>query len=157
VPRESEPYVQTSIPTWVSPVKDAQSGRWITSHVINQDIVAWAGQGRITDRTQENLGASDRGVALLRRKLFEDIEAVQEGRDPKGLIREPAINHRVVLPSDSRDFFQNGLALQDYLRHPKWGRLLNHFIFHAGQPEWVQQAHEAATGVKIQPINVIDL
>ena len=157
VPREAEPYVQTSIPTWVSPIKEAQSGRWITSHVINQDIVAWAGQGRITDRTQENLGASDRGVALLRRKLFEDIEAVQEGRDPKGLIRNPAINHRVVLPSDSRDFFQNGLALQDYLSHPKWGRLLNHFIFHAGQPEWVQQAHEAATGVKIQPINVIDL
>jgi 5,5'-dehydrodivanillate O-demethylase len=157
VPREAEPYVQTSIPTWVSPIKEARSGRWITSHVINQDIVAWAGQGRITDRTQENLGASDRGVALLRRKLFEDIEAVQEGRDPKGLIRNPAINHRVVLPSDSRDFFQNGLALQDYLSHPKWGRLLNHFIFHAGQPEWVQQAHEAATGVKIQPINVIDL
>lgn len=157
VPRESEPYVQTSIPTWVSPIKDAQSGRWITSHVINQDIVAWAGQGRITDRTQENLGASDRGVALLRRKLFDDIEAVQAGRDPKGLIRDPALNHQVVLPSDSRDFFQNSLPLQDYQRHPKWARLLNHFIFHAGQPEWVQQAHEAATGVKIQPIDVIDL
>ncbi len=82
---------------------------------------------------------------------------VYMGPDPKGLIRDPTINHRVVLPSDSRDFFQNGLVLKDYLRHPKWARLLNHFIFHAGQPKWVQQAHEAATGVKIQPINVIDL
>jgi phenylpropionate dioxygenase-like ring-hydroxylating dioxygenase large terminal subunit len=82
---------------------------------------------------------------------------VNMGPDPKSLIRDPAINHRVVLPSDSRDFFQNGLVPKDRLRHPKWGRLLNHFIFHAGQQEKGQQAHEAATGVKIQPINVIDL
>lgn len=157
VPCEAEPYQQTIIPTWVSPIRDAVTGRWITSHVINQDIVAWAGQGRITDRTQENLGASDRGVAMLRRQLFEDIESVREGRDPKGLIRDPAANHQVVLPSDSRDFFMNGLPLQDYQRHPKWNRLLNHFIFHAGQPEWVQQAHEAATSVKIQPMDALDL
>lgn len=157
VPREAEPFVQTSIPTWVSPIVDEHTGRWITSHVINQDIVAWAGQGRITDRSKENLGASDRGVAMLRRQLFADIEAVREGRDPKGLIRDPAANSQVVLPSDSRDFFENGLPLQDYQRHPKWNRLLNHFIFHAGQPEWVQEAHEAATGVKIQPMNALDL
>jgi len=41
-------------------------GRWITSHVINQDIVAWVGQGRIADRTKESLGASDRGISLIR-------------------------------------------------------------------------------------------
>ena len=156
VPREREPYVQTSIPTWTSPIHDA-AGRWITSHVINQDIVAWAGQGRIADRTLENLGASDLGIAMLRRRLFEDIDAVKAGCDPKGVQRDPAHNHRVVLPSDSRDFFQNGLPLADYQRHPKWARLLNHFIFHAGQPEWVQNAHAEATGVSIQPISVIDL
>ena len=156
VPREREPYVQSSIPTWTSPIQD-DSGRWITSHVINQDIVAWVGQGRIADRTQENLGASDRGIALLRRRLFEDIDAVQAGRDPKGVLRDADANQRVFLPSDSRDFFQNGLPLADYQRHPKWARLLNHFIFHAGQPEWVQQAHAEATGVPIEPISVIDL
>jgi 5,5'-dehydrodivanillate O-demethylase oxygenase subunit len=37
------------------------------------------------------------------------------------------------------------------------GPALNHFIFHAGQPEWVQHAHAEATGVAIQPISVIDL
>jgi len=52
VPREAEPFVQTSIPTWHSPIRDAATGRWITSHVINQDIVAWVGQGRIADRTR---------------------------------------------------------------------------------------------------------
>ncbi len=156
VPREREPYVQSSIPTWTSPIQD-NTGRWITSHVINQDIVAWVGQGRIADRTQENLGASDLGIAMLRRRLLEDIDAVQAGRDPKGVLRDGQSNQRVFLPSDSRDFFQNGLPLADYQRHPKWARLLNHFIFHAGQPEWVQQAQAEATGVAIQPISVIDL
>lgn len=156
VPREREPYVQSRIPTWTSPIKD-DTGRWITSHVINQDIVAWVGQGRVADRTQENLGASDRGIAMLRRRLLEDIDAVQAGRDPKGVLRDADANQRVFLPSDSRDFFQNGLPLADYQRHPKWARLLNHFIFHAGQPEWVQQAHAEATGVPIEPISVIDL
>jgi 5,5'-dehydrodivanillate O-demethylase len=156
VPREAEPYVQASIPTWHAPVRDVQ-GRWITSHVINQDIVAWAGQGRIADRSRETLGASDQGIALLRRQLFQDIEAVQAGRDPKGVMRDAAANRQVVLPSDSRDFFLQGLPLADYQRHPKWARLLNHFIFHAGQPEWVQEAHRAATGVAIQPMSMLDL
>ena len=156
VPHEAEPFVQTTIPTWQAPVRDAQ-GRWITSHVINQDIVAWAGQGRIADRSRENLGASDRGIALLRRQLFNDIEAVQAGRDPKGVLRDPARNQQVFLPSDSRDFFLKGLPRAEYLRHPKWARLLQHFIFHAAQPEWVQQAHREATGVAIEPMDVLDL
>lgn len=156
VPREAEPYVQERIPTWYSPVRDDQ-GRWITSHIINQDIVAWAGQGRIADRTRETLGASDQGIAMLRRRLLQDIEVVRAGRDPKGVMRDPTANKRVVLPSDSRDFFLGGLTLADYQRHPKWARLLNHFIFHAGQPEWVQEAHRAATGVAIQPMSMLDL
>lgn len=156
VPREREPYVQTSIPTWTSPIKD-EAGHWITSHVINQDIVAWVGQGRIADRMQENLGASDRGIAMLRRCLLENVDAVKAEHDPKGVMRDARSNQRVFLPSDSRDFFQTGLPLADYQRHPKWARLLNHFIFHAGRPEWVQHAHAEATGVTIQSISVIDL
>lgn len=156
VPREAEPFVPTTIPTWQAPVRDAQ-GRWITSHVINQDILAWAGQGRVADRSGENLGASDRGIAMLRRQLFNDIEAVQSGRDPKGVLRDPSRNQLLMLPSDSRDFFLNGLPLSDYLRHPKWARLLRHFIFHAGQPEWVQEAHREATGVAIEPMAALDL
>ena len=156
VPREREPFVQAQIPTWHSPVRDAQ-GRWITSHIINQDIVAWAGQGAIADRTREVLGASDRGIAMLRRQLLDDIEAVQAGRDPKGVIRDPQASRKIHLPSDSRDFFRDGLAQADYLRHPKWARLLRHFIFHAGQPEWVAREHQAATGVAIEPMDMLDL
>lgn len=155
VPREAEPFVQQCIPTWTSPVKD-ERGQWICSHFINQDVVAWIGQGRIADRTQETLGASDRGIAMMRRQLFDDIEAVQAGRDPKGVIRDPESNNRLALPSDSREFYLKGLERTDYLRHPKFARFLTHFVFHAGQPEWVKQAQEAATGVRPGAIGLVD-
>ena len=67
------------------------------------------------------------------------------------------VQQRSGYRDDSPDFFMQGLSLADYQRHPKWARLFKHFIFHAGQPEWVQQAHAEATGVAIQSINVIDL
>lgn len=157
VPREHEPCVQAEIPTWVAPIRDAVTGRWITSHVINQDIVAWVGQGTVTDRTRETLGASDQGIAMLRRQLFNDIDAVAAGRDPKGVKRDPAANLRVVLPSDHRDFFLHGLPREDYLRHPKWKLLLQGFLFHAGQPEAVRRASEAALGVPQRDITIVDL
>jgi len=154
VPREAEPYEQQTIPSWTSPIKDA-AGHWITSHVINQDIVAWVGQGRIADRSSENLGASDRGIAMLRRRLLDDLDAVAAGRDPKGLIRDPERNRCVPLPSDSRAFFLEGLPLEQYQRHPKWHKLLTHFLFHAGQPDEVKRAYEAATGVALQDLDVV--
>ena len=88
VPKGREPYVQNSVPTWVSPIK-GDDGRWITSHVINQDIVAWVGQGAIADRTKENLRSSDIGITMMRQRFFEELEAIEAGRDPKGVIRDP--------------------------------------------------------------------
>lgn len=147
VPNEAEPFEQATIPSWVAPLRDAQTGRWITSHVLNQDIAGWVGQGAIADRSRENLGASDRGIAMIRRRYLDDIDAVAAGRDPKGVQRDPRANVRVVLPSDHRDFFLNGLPRAAYLQHPKWKTLLQQFIFHAGQPEPVRRACEVALGV----------
>src|SRR3984957_15689681 len=42
VPHEREPYVQASIPTWDGPVTDPFTGRFISSHIANQDFIAWA-------------------------------------------------------------------------------------------------------------------
>ncbi|CAM2169821.1 5,5'-dehydrodivanillate O-demethylase oxygenase subunit [Paraburkholderia sacchari] len=154
VPRESEPYVQTSIPTWYAPVTDSRTGRWINTHVINQDIIAWCGQGRIADRTRENLGASDAGVVMIRRQYFKDIEAVSQGRDPKGVLRDPAGPDGVMLPyGDWRDFYANSLPRAEYESHPKWSKLLHHFLFHPGQPEAVRRACEEATGVPMRDID----
>lgn len=63
VPKEREPYLQDTIPTWIGPTHD-EKGRWITSHVMNQDFVGWVGQGPIADRTKEHLGASDKGIVM---------------------------------------------------------------------------------------------
>lgn len=156
LPKEREPFEQKTIPSWYSPIRD-EHGRWITTHIINQDIVAWVGQGRITDRSRENLGASDQGIAMLRRQLFEDIDAVRAGRDPKGVIRDPAANHRIVLPSDHRWFFLDGLPLAEYEKEPKWHRLLYHFLFHAGQPDWVKRQYEEAAGIRLRDQNIIEL
>jgi 5,5'-dehydrodivanillate O-demethylase len=46
------------------------------------------GPGRIYDRTKEHLGATDRGIVLYRRMLRESIDAVRQGRDPVGVIRD---------------------------------------------------------------------
>jgi hypothetical protein len=56
----------------------------------SQDDAAQDNQGRerIYDRTLENLAASDRGIVLYRRMLRDSIEAVEQGRDPVGVIRD---------------------------------------------------------------------
>ena len=63
----------------------------------DQDRVAQESQGPIYDRTTEHLAYTDRGVLLLRRLYKESIEAVQQGRDPLGVIRDPAKNQLIRL------------------------------------------------------------
>src|SRR5262249_58576511 len=93
-----EPFVQSTIPTWVSPIKDA-SGRWIDSHVINQDIVAWVGQGAIADRSKEHLRSSDVGITMMRQRFFAEMEKVAAGHDPLRVLREPAAARCIELPN----------------------------------------------------------
>jgi len=148
VPVESEPYEQKTIPAWSAPIRDARTGTWITSHVINQDIVSWVGQGRIADRTRENLGASDRGILMLRRQLFADIEAVAAGKDPKGVIRDPEKNRRIELPNIGRKLYLDGMTRAQYREHPFWKNLLEDFRWHYGQPEEVRRAFREAMGIE---------
>ncbi len=63
----------------------------------DQDRVAQESQGPIYDRTTEHLAYTDRGVILLRRLYKESIEAVKQGRDPLGVIRDPAKNQMIRL------------------------------------------------------------
>jgi 5,5'-dehydrodivanillate O-demethylase len=147
VPRECEPYVQKSIPGWRGPVKD-DSGRWISSHVMNQDFIAWIGQGTIADRTQEHLGTGDRGVILLRQRLFEDLAAMERGEDPKGLIRDPGRNVAVPLPIAERRFLTDSVPREELLRHPVLGKQYEgEYPFQAGQPEAVRRAYAEAMGI----------
>jgi 5,5'-dehydrodivanillate O-demethylase len=56
--------------------------------------MAWETQGAIPDRSVERLATSDRGVVLLRQVFKENIERVQRGEDPMGVVREP--NHWMI-------------------------------------------------------------
>jgi 5,5'-dehydrodivanillate O-demethylase oxygenase subunit len=58
--------------------------------VLAQDHMAWETQGAIADRTKEHLSYSDRGVSLLRKLTKEQIERVQQGLDPMGVVRDPS-------------------------------------------------------------------
>lgn len=140
VPKESEPYQQKSIPAWRSDIKDPKTGRWITTHVMNQDFIAWAGQGRITDRTKEHLGKSDKGVLMMRKRLSSDLKVIAQGGEPKGIIRDPAKNKSIELPIAERDALINGLTLNELRAHPMFGPQLDVFMFQAGQPRevWLQ-------------------
>lgn len=48
-----------------------------------QDYVTLVGQGAIADRVNERLGSSDRGIAMLRRILLREIDAVRAGTPTK--------------------------------------------------------------------------
>ena len=50
------------------------------------DWDSWASQGPISIHANEHLAVSDAGVALYRRLLREQIDAVQAGREPKGIL-----------------------------------------------------------------------
>jgi len=73
-------------------------GSYVMDSFFGQDKMAWETQGPLYDRTHERLGASDRGIALVREMLLEQIRVVQEGGDPMGLVRDPEKNHIIELP-----------------------------------------------------------
>lgn len=156
VPREQEPYVQSRVPTWIGPVFDEHDA-WIDSHVMNQDFLAWVGQGAIADRTKELLTLSDKGVVLLRRRLFAELDAVEGGAEPKGLIRDPESNVAVELPSMAREETKQGFTKAEIMGDPRRRMMFTSYVFQAGQPEDVKAEFEAAMGLPSMSFNAGDL
>jgi 5,5'-dehydrodivanillate O-demethylase len=66
-------------------------------------MMAWITQGGISERTTERLGTSDKGVILLRSVLLDEIEKVERGEDPMGVIRDPAKNEPMIVIPRERD------------------------------------------------------
>jgi 5,5'-dehydrodivanillate O-demethylase len=63
--------------------------RFRMDEVQAQDHMAWETQGPISDRTCERLATADRGIVMLREMMKREIEKVQRGLDPIGVIRDP--------------------------------------------------------------------
>ena len=82
-------------------------GWWgIPSH--EQDRLAQESQGPIADRAREYLGTSDQGIAMFRQMLAESIKAVEEGRDPIGVVRDAGAND--IIRFDAGKNFSDGLS-----------------------------------------------
>ena len=73
-----------------------KNGRLVVETINGQDMMAWVTQGEISDRTTERLGTSDKGVILFRNLLLKQIEKVERGEDPMGVIRDPAKNEPYI-------------------------------------------------------------
>ncbi len=65
--------------------------------VVPQDMMAWVGQGPIMDRTKEYLATSDKGVVLYHKLLLDNIDRVERGEDPFGVIRDGAKNEMLEI------------------------------------------------------------
>jgi 5,5'-dehydrodivanillate O-demethylase oxygenase subunit len=81
---------------------------------LSEDAVMWETQGPIADRTKEHLGGSDKGIAMLRRIMFEEIEKVQRGEDPLGVFRDPdrVIDTNLNLESNVEKAYPRGLVAE---------------------------------------------
>jgi 5,5'-dehydrodivanillate O-demethylase len=74
-----------------------EDGEYHLDTFASQDAMAWESQGPVTDRARETLGSSDRGIVMYRRLLREQIDALAEGKEPLGIIRDPALNNRIKI------------------------------------------------------------
>ena len=72
-------------------------GEYRLDHFVYQDQMAWETQGAIADRSTELIGAGDRGIVMYRNLLRQQIEKVQRGEEPDGVIRDPALNEMIHL------------------------------------------------------------
>ena len=70
-----------------TPQEFVDDGYWgIESN--SQDVVVLESMGPIFDRSIEHLAATDRGVVMLRKMIKEAIQAVGDGKDPVGVLRD---------------------------------------------------------------------
>jgi hypothetical protein len=79
-PEGAEPYVQDTVPTWVSRSRTSMAaGSRATSSTRHQRL-----SGNRTPTTQgEYRRASDMGIAI-RKRLFDDLDAIAQGQEPQG-------------------------------------------------------------------------
>ena len=108
----------------------------------------WVGQGTISDRTKEHLGASDVGISMMRNRFLEELEAVKRNEEPKAIIRDAELAKCVVLPNVNRQVNVSGITLAEYAKYPLLQARLKSFRHCFGQPVEVRRAFEQAMGLQ---------
>jgi 5,5'-dehydrodivanillate O-demethylase len=99
-----------NVPVYEPPIKD-ENGEYLLNYIHAQDIMAWETQGPIADRTTEKLGASDMGLVTYRKMLFREMEKVERGEDPIGILRDQSHNRVIDLPRErGKDMYSDGFV-----------------------------------------------
>jgi 5,5'-dehydrodivanillate O-demethylase len=88
---------QEKVPYYYATIYD-ERGRLHMDTVNNQDASAWVAQGPLARRDLEKLGRSDEGIILFRRLLEQQIQTVNDGGDPIGVMRRAEEATRIKLP-----------------------------------------------------------
>jgi hypothetical protein len=59
---------------------------------LNHDACVTESMGAIFDRSKEHLGVSDKAVIAVRKFLLSTVKALQEGKEPRHIVRDRAFN-----------------------------------------------------------------
>jgi len=94
-PRETGAGERGRVPVVRKPLYEPD-GTIFADTIPKQDELAWVGQGPISDRPREHLGASDVGIILFRKIIDEQLEKIERGEDPIGVVRDAAINEPFI-------------------------------------------------------------
>jgi len=140
--------------TYDVPYRDAQ-GEFIMDNIDGQDMMAWITQGQVADRSRENLGASDKGVALYRRVLKREMQKVQQGQAPMGLLHDAARNTCIALPTEKKKHHNSdGFAAFMLRTHAKYAPVAQEIVqvyegARQGLPEDQASAHPRAAAPEV--------
>lgn len=107
-------------PVWANPWQKPNGDMDLES-LNGQDMSVFVTQGPISDHTEENLVTSDKGVALYRKTILDQIDAIEAGRDPLGVVRDEKDNTPwIKLPSETHFGFSfAGLQSSAVYMHPE--------------------------------------
>ena len=115
-PEGADVALQDSVPLYDVPWRDA-NGSFRVDFVDGGDIMAWVTQGAIADRSRELLTSTDRGIVMLRKLISDQLECVDRGEDPMGVIRDPELNRLIAFEQEadklggSADFLRRALDI----------------------------------------------
>jgi 5,5'-dehydrodivanillate O-demethylase len=111
--------------TYEVPFMD-DKGEFIVDNVDGQDMMAWVSQGAIADRSLENLGSTDKGIVMYRRMLKREMQKVQAGIDPMGIVRDSSRNERIDLPNEKKKHHNSDGFTSFMMRtHAKYSPIAN--------------------------------
>jgi len=110
-PEGQEAPSQDQVPLYEVPWRD-ERGNFRLDFVDGGDIMTWVTQGVIADRSKEMLVSSDRGIVLLRNLFADQLERVERGEDPMGVIRDPDANHVINFQQERNKLGGNAAFLR---------------------------------------------